>query len=264
MMGLRFVTGPMHLDAGGAQLRRELGNVLADLLRMPVEVSAEESYAALEARVQQRGAELCWLPPALFVRAHDAGVVAHTLRPARNAAGVYQGALFVKSDGPIRTAADLSGARVAWVDRSSCAGYLFPRLALAEHGIAPTSLFAAESFLESHGRVVRAVLRGEADVGATFVQLADENDPARGIAITGWTGYTQTKTLRAVLVSGSIPSDPVCVVAGAPQPERIAAALAELHAIPGASALLRRLLSSDRLEPAPVSDYEVVRRALRA
>lgn len=261
-MGLRFVTGPMHLDHDGEVLRRDLGRVLTEALHTPVEVAAEPSYAALAACVAARGATIAWLPPALFVRAWDQKSIARALRVERPSGGAYQGAIFAREGGPIRTPADLAGKRIAWVDRDSSAGYLFPRLALAELGLSPARLFAHEAFVESHARAVRSVLRGDADAGATFVQLEDPNDPSRGIAITGWTGFTQTKTLRAVLVSRSIPSDPVCVLSGAPEPDRIAAALADLHTRPSGARLYRQLLNGDRLVPADPADYEPVRRAL--
>ncbi len=60
----------------------------------------------------------------------------------------------------------LAGKRVAWVDRDSCAGYLFPKLELLERGRPPDSLFVGQCFLESHIRVVRAVRDGEAELRA--------------------------------------------------------------------------------------------------
>jgi phosphonate transport system substrate-binding protein len=252
----------MHLDQDGNVLRRDLGRVLTEALGAPVKVQAEPNYAALAARVAARDATIAWLPPALFVRAWDEQRVARVLRVARSKSGAYQGAIFARADGPIRSPRDLSGKRIAWVDRESSAGYLFPRLALTELGLDVGRLFAHEVFVKSHARSVRAVLEGHADAGATFVQLEDPSDPARGIAITGWTGFTQTKTLHAVLVSGSIPSDSICVLAGAPEPDRIAAALGELHTRPNGARLYRQLLNGDRLVPADPADYEPVRRAL--
>ena len=85
------------------------------------------------------------------------------LGSARATEGHYHGALFVKPDSPIRTADDLAGRTVGWVDRNSCAGYLFPRFALAEKRYHPTSLLGEEQFLRSHGATIQAVDAGHVD-----------------------------------------------------------------------------------------------------
>ncbi len=265
MATLRFVTGPVHLDEDGEDLRHELGAALGDALGRPVEVVAEKSYAELAESVKGREADLAWLPPVLFVRAHDAGAIAAVLAADRgHAGGAYQGAIFVRSDAPIADAASLRGSRVAWVDRDSSAGYLFPRVALRDAGLDPSALFSSESFAKSHSKSVRAVLSGDADAGATFVQLVDPSDPARGIAIAGWTGFAPTDALRAVVVSPSIPGDTVCVLAGVPDGAQIAEALARFATQPAGQALLTRLMGASRLVKADPSEYDVVRRALEA
>lgn len=261
-MQLEFWTGPMHLDEGGDELRRNFGVGLSEALEGPVLVSAERSYAALLDRVRAKGAAIAWLPPALFVRAKADGVIAKVLRIERSGGDAYQGAIFVRSDSAIQRPADLRGARIAWVDAESSAGYLFPRLALREAGLDPTNLFSSETFVESHSRSVRAVVSGFADAGATFVQLLDPQDPKRGIAIAGWTGFADTRSLRAVLVSASIPSDTVCVLAGVADADRIEASLASFHTRPHGQRLLRMLLNGDRLVPTDGTEYEPVSRAL--
>jgi phosphonate transport system substrate-binding protein len=263
MQPLRFVTGPVHLDEDGDDLREDLSAALSDALERPVVVVAQKSYRALAESVGGREADLAWLPPVLFVRAFDARVVAHVLRADRGHAG-YQGAIFVRSDSPIEGAAGLKDASIAWVDRDSAAGFLFPRSALRDAGLDPASLFASESFVNSHSKSVRTVLQGAADAGATFVQLAEPGHPELGIAIAGWTGFAPTDALRAVVVSASIPGDTVCVLAGVADGGLLRDGLARFHEHPEGAALLGRLLDAQRLVPADGSEYAAVRRALDA
>lgn len=261
-----FATGPVHLDEDGDDLRADLGAALGELLGVHLEVRAERSYSALRDRVLAREVALAWLPPALFVRAHEAGALGAVLRAERFAGARYQGALFVREESAVRSAPQLRGARVAWVDRDSCAGYLFPRLALRAAGMDPDGCFASESFLESHSRVVRAVAAGACDAGATYVQLADPAAPEKGLALAGWAAFTVVSSLRAVVVSGSIPSDAVCIGAAIPDEVRAkwSAALARAHTHASASRLLRQMLGADRLAPGAPSDYAPVREALAA
>ncbi len=265
-MGLVFATGPVHLDEDGDDLRAELGAALSEAIGETIVLQAERTYTALLDRVLARTCTIAWVPPALFVRAHTAGALLAVSRAERFASGSYQGALFVREDAPFSDAASLRGARVAWVDRDSCAGYLFPRLALRTAGIDPDDCFSAESFVLSHSRVVRAVATGAADVGATYVQLADAGDPAKGIAVAGWTAFADAHAMRAVSISASIPSDAVCIGAHVEPAvaESIRSGLSGFHSRPNGARLLRAMLNADRLVPGAPEDYAPVRAALVA
>lgn len=266
MGALAFVTGPVHLDEDGDDLRADLGAALSEALDAPISVTAERSYAGLQRRVLAGEVALAWLPPVLYVRAHEAGAVAAVLRAERFAGASYQGAIFVREDSRVRRAEDLRGMRIAWVDRDSCAGYLFPRLALRGAGLDPDACFRSETFADSHARVVAAVASGGVDAGATHVQAHDPADPERGLALAGWAAFGDARAMRAVVVSASIPSDAVCVGASVPAEtrERWVAALALAHALPRVSRLLRAMLGADRLTPGSPDDYRPVREALVA
>lgn len=261
-----FATGPVHLDEDGDDLRADLGAALSEVLDARIEVQAERSYAALRERVLARDVALAWLPPALYVKTQEAGAIGAVLRAERFAGASYQGALFVREDAAARSVSDLRALKVAWVDRDSCAGYLFPRLAVRAAGMDPDSCFGSESFLESHARVVRAVASGACDVGATYVQLADPRAPEKGLAIAGWTAFAEASSLREVIVSPSIPSDAVCIGAAIPGEVRETwrVALGSVHGQPRVARLLRAMLGADRLTPGAPSDYAPVREALAA
>lgn len=266
MSGLVFVTGPVHLDEDGDDLRMECAAALTEAVGEPIEIVAERSYGALLERILAGRFAVAWAPPALFVRAQEARAFGEVLRAERFTGGRYQGAVFVREGSPIATAADLAGKSIAWVDRDSCGGYLFPRLALRTAGLDPDACFRSESFLESHSRVVRAVAAGSVDAGATHVQLADADAPEKGIAVAGWTAFAEARSMRAVLVSPSIPSDAVCLGASVPAglQEVLGERLASFHTRPKGARLLRALLNADRLAVGSASDYAPVREALAA
>ena len=56
---------------------------------------------------------------------------------------------------------------------------MLPRIQLASRGIDPSTVLREELFLRSHAEVVRAVLDGRADVGATYGQRPDDGEPVR-------------------------------------------------------------------------------------
>lgn len=282
---LTFATGPVQLDEDGAHLRRELGRALSDALGVEVEIIADRSYGALASRVSRGDAALAWLPPATFVRASEGGMIERVYSSERAFGARYQAALFVRADGPIEDVEGLAGKRVSWVDRESCAGYLFPKLELTERGRAPEALFADQQFAESHMRVVRAVRDGEADAGATFVQLravdvrasrppslddsevgkAAKEDLAQSLALVGWAPFVPPAAMRPILVSRAIPADALCITRAMPTALRDAVkdVLFHVNEKPKLSRLFRGLMNADRFASSDAAAYEPVRRAMQ-
>lgn len=79
----------------------------------------------------------------------------------------YHGFLFVRKDSGIRTVEQMRGKRMAFVDRATTAGYLFPLAWLRERGVErPDGFFSDYFFTGSHDAAIAAVLDRKADVGA--------------------------------------------------------------------------------------------------
>jgi phosphonate transport system substrate-binding protein len=86
----------------------------------------------------------------------------------------YHGHIFVRRDSGIHTAADMRGKRMAFVDRATTAGYVFPLAWLREHGVpALEGFFSEYYFTGSHDAAVMAVLDRKADVGAAKHSVFD-------------------------------------------------------------------------------------------
>jgi phosphonate transport system substrate-binding protein len=79
----------------------------------------------------------------------------------------YYGLVFVRRDSGIRTAADMKGKRMVFVDRATTAGYLLPLAFFNEIGISNYSEWFREYyFAGTHEDAISEVLNGYADVGA--------------------------------------------------------------------------------------------------
>jgi phosphonate transport system substrate-binding protein len=257
---LTFATGPVLLDEEGEQLRRRFAMRLVDALHRPVKVVAARSYAEVAAMIGRGDAQLAWLPPAIFVRAESSPGVQLLAAVERSRGAGYRGVLFVPADSAIEAPAQLAGKRVAWVDRDSCAGHLFPRLSLRARGLEPGELFAEERFEGSHGSVVRAVLNGEADAGATHAQTADDGET---LMLAGWQPYAGHDGMRPLLVTDPIPADVVCAAQGV-APKTLEPVREALLSLDGPDAeLLDELFGGPRFVPARVADYEPVRAAMK-
>ena len=167
-------------------------------------------YHRLLESMEMGDVDLAWLPPILAAQAACDGRAIPIAVPVRGGVSSYSTALFIDERSRVRSPHELAGARAAWVDRQSVSGYLLIRAHLRSLGIVPERTFASDRFLGSHEAVVRAVIDGSADVGATFIHF-DERPERRNPRIlrAGW----GDASVRVIANAGPIPSDVVAASA---------------------------------------------------
>ncbi|HWG84646.1 MAG TPA: PhnD/SsuA/transferrin family substrate-binding protein, partial [Deinococcales bacterium] len=155
----------------------------------------------------------------------------------------------------------LQGARIAWIDPTSAAGYTFPKATLVTQGIDPDKFFSRQTFAGGHDAAVLAVLNGSVDVAATF---SNNTQGTSG----SWTQVlkdpNQIKQIRVVGYSKPIPGDTVSVRKGFADAcpdvvKKVQDAIISMKYFPKTKALLRNLYRIDYMVPAKDSDYNVVR-----
>lgn len=82
-------------------------------------------------------------------------------------ASTYYGMVFVRKGSGIRTAQDMQGKRMVFVDKATTAGYLLPLSYFKSIGITDyTSWFGEYYFSGTHENAINDVLNGLADIGA--------------------------------------------------------------------------------------------------
>ncbi|HUS27243.1 MAG TPA: PhnD/SsuA/transferrin family substrate-binding protein [Kofleriaceae bacterium] len=177
---------------------------LTKLLDVPVSGINSRSYQDLAAELEKGRVDYAWMSPTLMLLTAEHIQLRPLLSAVRNGSTEYCSALFVDDAMPIDEIDDLHNSTVAWVDSTSASGYLFPRLMLAAQGKDPAHLFRKELFLRSHAEVVRAVLDGKADVGATYAQRPVEGEP---VTRAGWLHVAPTRSVRVLEYSQPIPND---------------------------------------------------------
>jgi phosphonate transport system substrate-binding protein len=249
--------------AEGAE--RDLEALCAELgraLSRPVRARVLPSYAALEEEVGARHAQILWAPPRVAIRLEDAGLVAIALCCTRGGHPDYHAALFTRHAASFEKLADLQGSHAAWVDANSSAGYLLPRMKLVAEGLDPDKLFGRQTFHGTHAEVARAVLAGEADVGATYLSL----DPDTGRPVSaGWLDAGAGINGAFILATaGPIPSDAIVLASGLPADLR-AALIEQLTALPAsAPEAMTRLFGADGFAPPRASHFQALRVLLAA
>jgi phosphonate transport system substrate-binding protein len=93
----------------------------------------------------------------------------------------YHGYVFVGKNSGIESVDDMKGKTIAFVDRATTAGYIFPKAYFRENGVVDINAFFKEHyFAGSHDAAIEAVLAGKADIGcakSTMFNLVAERDP---------------------------------------------------------------------------------------
>ncbi|MCA9596389.1 MAG: PhnD/SsuA/transferrin family substrate-binding protein [Myxococcales bacterium] len=168
-------------------------------LERPVLPVGVDDYEKLAADFIAGQVELAWLPPAVALTVLSRGGARAVALPVRNGTALFHCALFVRDDSAANQPKDLNRARAAWVDPLSTSGYLIPRAALLRQGIDLSVALSEQRFLGSHAAVVRAVVSGEADVGASYVH----RDAGGVLRRAGW----GDAPVRIILEHGPVPSD---------------------------------------------------------
>ncbi len=96
-------------------------------------------------------------------------------------ASTYHAHIYTRKDSGIKSVKDMKGKKMAFVEKATTAGYIFPLAYLKENGINNIDTFFSEYFFAgSHDASLVAVLDGKADIGASKNTVFDwvrEQDP---------------------------------------------------------------------------------------
>jgi len=147
---------------------RLLGEYLGRKIGMPVEFTILSRYGNILESFEAGGMDGAFFGSFTGALAIERLGVVPLARPVNlDGTSTYHGFLFVRKDSGIRTVKEMRGKRMAFVDRATTAGYLFPLAWLRERGVAgPDGFFSEYYFTGSHDAAMIAVLDRKADVGA--------------------------------------------------------------------------------------------------
>jgi phosphonate transport system substrate-binding protein len=202
--GITLAVVPSATPGDSPTALAALCEAMGKLLGKRVTCLHPETYGELTDALEKGRIDYAWMSPAQMVMAGEHMQLTPLLSAVRNEKTDYSSVLFVEATSPARFTEQLRGKKIAWVDRTSAAGYLFVRLQLAARGIEPDAFFGGEVFEKSHTGVVRAVLEGRADAGATYAER-----PADGAPITrsGFVAVAPERAIRVLEWTATIPND---------------------------------------------------------
>ncbi len=154
---------------------RLLGEHLARKVGLPVELTILSRYGNIIESFRSEGMDGAFFGSFTGALAIEKLGVVPLARPVNlDGSSTYHGYIFVRRDSGIRGVADMRGKRMAFVDRATTAGYVFPLAWLKEHGVrGPDGFFGEYYFTGSHDAAIDAVVTRKADVGAAKHSIYD-------------------------------------------------------------------------------------------
>jgi phosphonate transport system substrate-binding protein len=207
------------------------------------------SYDEVIAKLGKGQIDVAFIGAAAYIQARRGGDVRAILRAVRHRASTYRGTVVVRADSPLKKLSDLKGKKFAFVDKSSGAGYFFPRLLLRQAGLDPDK-DVVPVYAGGHHKVVQMVAAGQVDAGACFEGAEAMLEDPRAI-----TPIARTE---------AIPGDPVVVRPGLGPDvvSKLRTALIELASVQDAATFFT-FAEIDGFVPAVDRDYDRVAELVR-
>lgn len=174
-----------------------------------VRMSIVHSYDALIQALKEEIVDGGWFSPFAYVEARETlDNIIPIATPIVNGRASYDGYIITSRRSGIRNLKELKGKRFGFVDPKSASGYLFAKYALLQEGIDPERDFKEVIFLGSHDNVIRAVLSGEVDAGATYNE-ALEKASSQGVNLNDVVFLNTVKDIPkdAIVLLKKLPND---------------------------------------------------------
>lgn len=177
-------------------------------------------------------------------------------RPLGRLAEGYHGLILARSDRGIASLSDLAGKSLAFVDRHSNSGFVFPIRLLAEAGLNPARDCARLLFTGNHDRSKAALLAGTVDAAAVSEFVLRDPEVQRRLGQDLCILATTAPILHdPILVSSALPSalqkriqSLFSHVASQPEGPVLLASLTQTLDITGFSALPLTATGADSIE----------------
>jgi phosphate/phosphite/phosphonate ABC transporter binding protein len=167
--------------------------------RRPIDVVIAESYEDLANRLLRGEVHFASLPPNLYLEteARSSKIKPIAFKLFAGAAG-SDGYIFARDDVEVRTVADIKGKTFCYPDEKSTTGYKLPMRALRRAGITVIKDIRLKRS-GNHTQVLRDVLEGRCEVGATY----------SGNFLSAGEAGVNVARLQLVTTTGRVPQDAV-------------------------------------------------------
>lgn len=182
----------------------ELAKDIQSEFNIPVEIYMSTDYSGLTSAMKSKKVDFAFFSSLTFVQAEkDAG--AKVLLKKVWSEPYYFSTIVVRQDSKIKSVNQLKGKKIAFVDKNSTSGYLYPQVMLKKNGM-DNSQFSEITYSGNHAHSIELLEQKKVDAAAVFT------DDEKGNA-GAWTKFAKDKKIKfnTVWLSEPIPTDPFCV-----------------------------------------------------
>ncbi|WP_243108674.1 phosphate/phosphite/phosphonate ABC transporter substrate-binding protein [Clostridium rectalis] len=164
IFGINPFTSPQNIKNSYVPILERV----CEKVKYKAKVIIVKDYDSLGKGIENNSIDIGWFSPFAYVESHKKYGVIPMVTPKVNGKTFYNGYIICRRNNGISTIEDLKNRHFGYVDVESASGYLYARNLLKSNGINPDKDFGKVSFMGSHDNVIKSVLNGEIDAGATY------------------------------------------------------------------------------------------------
>lgn len=162
-----------------------------------------KNYDELSKGMKNGLIDVGWFSPFAYVTARKKLGITPIVTPKVNDKSTYNGFIISRKNNGIKDLKSLSNKTFGYVDINSASGYLYARHIFKENNLNPDNIFNKIYFMGSHDNVIKGVLSGELDGGATYNE-ALETASEMGIDINELNILAKTEDIPKDALASSI------------------------------------------------------------
>lgn len=200
--------GNFRIGVQPNEAHRNLGQFEKELekrLGQAVTLKVSKDYSETVGMLQSGQVDMAVLSPLNFVNAEKDLNLKVLFKKVYGSSEFYYSAIVSKSESRFKSLKDLRGKRVAFVDKSSASGFLYPQVMFQEAGLKASEVEAV--FKGTHVDALKALLAGEVEAAAVWA-----NPPGEGGGV--WTSEEfkdQNLKVQVLSMSDPIPNDALVI-----------------------------------------------------
>lgn len=248
------------------KLVREKGNMLLDFLEketgLKFQIHIPKDYDEMIADFGNGKADIAIMNSLSYIKARDNYGVNARLRAIRYGRSTYFGQIIANVNKGINSVKDIEGKTIAYTDRSSTSGYLFPQKILKQEGVSPGKIV----FAGKHDTVVKMVYEGIADAGATFYSEASNDGTIRDARSRLMEKCPDVvEKVKIIAITDPIPNDPVVFSKDLPNDisYKVSLGLIKYLSTDAGKEVMMSMYSTEGFVRCSDADYDALREALK-
>jgi phosphonate transport system substrate-binding protein len=173
---------------------------LGSRVGLDIKIVISKDYDDLVQKFRAGDIDFAFFSPLNFLEAEKTADAKVLLKKVYGTSEFYYSAIIIRKDSKIKSVKDLAGKKIAYVDKKSTSGYLYPRAMIRKSGIDVNAVIS--EFKGTHDDAVKALVNGEVDAAGVWADVP-------GTGLGAWTSVDKSLSnkIKVLQYSDPIPND---------------------------------------------------------